>query len=70
MKKQEPSIHSVRGNTSSLEETTGSLSRPGCTALAQIEKPAWSRLFEFSTAAAVDDTDVEAAHPWRFGIPT
>ena len=70
MKKQEPSINSVRGNTSSLEETAGSLSRPGRTALAQIEKPAWSRLFEFSTTAAVDDTDVEAAHPSLFGIST
>jgi hypothetical protein len=47
MKKEEPSINSVRGNPSSLEETTGSLSRPGRTALAQIEQPALSLHFEF-----------------------
>jgi hypothetical protein len=42
MKKEEPLIGSVRGNPSSLEETIGSLSRPGRTALARIEKPALS----------------------------
>jgi hypothetical protein len=42
MKKEEPLIGSVRGNPSSPEETIGSLSRPGRTALARIEKPALS----------------------------
>jgi hypothetical protein len=48
MKKEEPSNCSVRGNASSLDETRGSLSRPGRTARAQFEKPALSLNFEFS----------------------
>ena len=40
--KEEPSTGSTRGNPSSSEETTGSLSRPGRTAAASIEKPALS----------------------------
>ena len=62
MKKEEPLINSVRGNPSSLEETPGSLSRPGLTALARIEKPALSRLFEFLTEAAVDESNTEPAY--------
>jgi len=46
MKKEEPSICSMRENPSSLEETTGSLSRQGLTATAQIEK-ALSLISEF-----------------------
>ena len=46
MKKEEPSIGLVRGKRSSLEETIGSLSRPGCTATALIEKPALSLISE------------------------
>ena len=46
MKKEEPSIGLVRGKPSSLEETIGSLSRPGCTATALIEKPALSLISE------------------------
>ena len=42
--KEEPSLGSTRGNLSSLEETTGSLSRPGRTAAAPSEKPALSPL--------------------------
>ena len=61
MKKEEPSIGSVRGNPSSLEETTGSLSRPGRTAAAQIEKPALSLIFEFLMEAMFDAPNVELA---------
>ena len=78
--KEESSANSQRGNLSEQvdvyrsgdvgPETTGSLSRPGRTAAARAEQPAWSRLVEFSTTAAVDDPDVEAAHSWRFGNPT
>ena len=61
MKKEEPLICSVRGNPSSLEETTGSLSRPGRTAAAQIEKPALSLIFEFLMKAVVDASNTEPA---------
>lgn len=61
MKKEEPSIISVRGNPSSFEETTGSLSRPGRTALARIEKPALSLILESLMEAAVDESNTEPA---------
>jgi hypothetical protein len=61
MKKEEPLINSVRGNRFSAEEHTGSLSRPGCTALARIEKPALSPIQEFLTAAVVDASNIEPA---------
>ena len=61
MKKEEPSIGSVRGNPSSLEETTGSLSRPGLTAAALIEKPALSLIFESLREAVVDASPTEPA---------
>ena len=61
MKKEEPSISSVRGNPSSLEETTGSLSRPGRTAAAQIEKPALSLILESLMKATLDESNTEPA---------
>ena len=61
MKKEEPSICSVRGNPSSLEENTDSLSRPERTAAAQIEKPALSLIFEFLMKAVVDASNTEPA---------
>ena len=61
MKKEEPLINSVRGNPSSLEETTGSLSRPGRTALARIEKPALSLLPESQMEAVVGASNIEPA---------
>lgn len=51
--KEEPSVSSVRGNPSSLEEPTGSLSRLGRTAAALIEQPALSPIFEFLIEAVV-----------------
>jgi len=57
MKKEEPLVNSSRGNPCEQvglnrpgivgSETTGSLSRPGCTVTARTEQPALSRLFEF-----------------------
>ena len=70
MKKEEPSIISVRGNPSSCEETIGSLSRPGCTALALIEKPALSLILEFLREAVVDASNIEPALPMLSGTPT
>ena len=61
MKKEEPSIGSMRGNPSSLEETTGSLSRPGLTVAALIEKPALSLIFESLREAVVDASNTEPA---------
>ena len=61
MKKEEPSIGSVRGNPSSLEETIGSLSRLGSTAAALIEKPALSLIFESLREAVVDASNTEPA---------
>lgn len=61
MKKEEPLIISVRGNHSSYEETTGSLSRPGRTAVAMIEKPALSLILESWMEAAVDESNTEPA---------
>ncbi len=61
IKKEEPSINSVRGNPSSFEETTGSLSRPGRTALARIEKPALSLLSEWLLEAVVGASNSEPA---------
>ena len=60
MKKEEPLINSVRGNRSYLK-STGSLSRPGRTALARIEKPALSLNREFLTEPIVDAPDIEPA---------
>ena len=62
MKKEEPLVRSARGNPSSLEETTGSLSRPGCTVSARIEKPALSLISEFLMEAAVDESNIDAVH--------
>ena len=61
MKKEEPSINSVRGDPSSCEETTGSLSRPGRTALPRIEKPALSLLSESLIEAVVGVSNSEPA---------
>ena len=61
MEKEEPLINSVRGIPSSLEETTGSLSRPGRTALARIKQPALSPSFEFRIDAVVDASNIEPA---------
>ena len=61
MKKEEPLIISVRGNPSSYEETTGSLSRPGRTAPALIEKPALSLILASSMEAVVDEPNTEPA---------
>ena len=61
MKQEEPSISSARGNPSPIEETTGSLSRPGRTALALIEKPALSLIFEFPMEAVVGASNTEPA---------
>ena len=60
MKKEEPLINSVRGNRSYLK-STGSLSRPGRTALARIEKPALSLNREFLTEPVVDAPNLEPA---------
>ena len=59
MKKEEPSIGSVRGNPSSLEETIGPLSRPGRTVLARIEKPALSLNRDFPTEPVADAPNIE-----------
>ncbi len=61
MKKEEPSTDSLRGDPSSLEETTGSLSRPGSTVAAQVEKPALSLILESLMEAAVDESNTEPA---------
>ena len=61
--KEEPSIDSVRGNPSSHEETTGSLSRPGRTAAAPIEQPALSLFPEDLMEAVVDPDNMERA--WK-----
>ena len=71
--KEEPSIDSLRGNTSSAvqrnfpaglpDETTGSLSRPGRTATAQVEQPALSLFPESSMEAVIDSTNMERA--WK-----
>ncbi len=70
MNKEEPSIGSVRENPSSLEETTGSLSRPGRTALALIEKPALSLIPEFLMEAVVDASNTEPAILMLLGTRT
>ena len=61
--KEEPSIDSLRGNPSSTEETTGSLSRPGSTAAAQVEQPALSLFPETLMEAVVDSGNMERA--WK-----
>ena len=70
MKKEEPLINLVRGNPSSIEETTGSLSRPGRTAAAQIEQPALSLIFEFLMEAVVDASNTEPALLMLLGTRT
>ena len=70
MKKEEPLIISVRGNPSSYEETTGSSSRPGRTALALIEKPALSLILESLMEAAVDESNTEPALLTLLRTPT
>ncbi len=71
--KEESSIDSLRGNTSSpaernlpagpRDETTNSLSRPGRTVTAQIEQPALSLFPESLMEAVVNSTNMEAA--WK-----
>lgn len=61
--KEEPSRGSRRGNPSSPEETTGSLSRPGRTAAAPREKPALSLFPESRMEAVVDPDNMERA--WK-----
>lgn len=61
--KEEPSLDSMRGNPSSPEETTGSLSRPGPTAAAPSEKPALSLFPESLMEAVVDPDNMERA--WK-----
>jgi hypothetical protein len=68
MKKEEPSIGLVRGNPSSLEETIGSLSRPGRTALARIEQPALSLNRKFPMEPAVDAPSNDTVLLRLFGI--
>ena len=59
--KEEPSIDLSRGSPSSLEETTGSVSRPGRTVTASAEQPTLSLLPESLMEAVVDDANVELA---------
>jgi len=59
--KEEPSANSRRGNPSSTEETTGSLSRPGPTVAARAEQPALSPLFESLKDAVIDESNIEPA---------
>lgn len=61
--KEEPSADSLRGNPSSLEETTGSLSRPGRTVMAQVEQPALSLFPETLMEAVVEADNLETA--WK-----
>ena len=61
--KEESSTDSLRGNPSSTEETTGSLSRPGSTVTAQVEQPALSLFPETLMEAVVDAANVETA--WK-----
>lgn len=61
--KEESPIDSLRGNHSSSEETTGSLSRPGLTVSAQIEQPALSLFPETLMEAVVDTANMETA--WK-----
>ncbi len=68
MKQEEPWICLVRGNPSSLEETIGSLSRPGHTALARIEKPALSLTQEYLMEPVVDAPSTETVLPMLLRI--
>ncbi len=61
--KEEPSAASTRGNPSSREETTGSLSRPGRTVTASAEQPALSLFSESPMEAVVDRRNMERA--WK-----
>ena len=79
MKKEEPSVNSSRGNPCGQvdlnrpggagPESTGSMSRPGRTATARTEQPAWCRLFGFSAVAVVDASNIDAAYRTRLGVP-
>lgn len=59
--KEEPSIGLTRGSPSSSEETAGSLSRPGWTASASIEKPALSLPSASRREAGGDASYIEPA---------
>src|SRR3990167_3274618 len=61
--KEESSANSLRGNHSSTEETTGSLSRPGSTVAARVEQPALSLFPETLMEAVVDADNLETA--WK-----
>ena len=61
--KEESSANSLRGNPSSTEETTGSLSRPGSTVTARVEQPALSLFPETLMEAVVDADNLETA--WK-----
>jgi len=61
--KEETSLDSLRGNPSSPEETTGSLSRPGPTATAPREKPALSLFPESLMEAVINPDNMERA--WK-----
>ena len=61
--KEEPSANSLRGNHSSTEETTGSLSRPGLTVTAQVEQPALSLFPDTLMEAVVDTANMKTA--WK-----
>jgi hypothetical protein len=61
--KEDSSINSLRGNRSSAEETTGSLSRTGTTVAAQVEQPALSLFPETLLEAVVDTTNLDTA--WK-----
>jgi len=68
MKKEEPSIGLARGNPSSLEESTGSLSRPGRTVPAPIEKPALSLNRKFLKESVVAASSTETVLPMLLRI--
>jgi len=61
--KEESSANSLRGNHSSTEETTGSLSRPGSTVMARVEQPALSLFPETLMEAVLDADNLETA--WK-----
>ena len=61
--KEESSVDLSRGSPSSLEETTGSVSRPGRTVTASAEQPALSLFPESLMEAVVDDANIELA--WK-----
>ena len=61
--KEESSANSLRGNHSSIEESTGSLSRPGSTVTARAEQPALSMFPMSLMEAVVDEANIETA--WK-----